>query len=172
MVACILEVILNRNWRNRVSLELYVILDRVLLKFRRGSLSVDDGFLASNFQKIVQILFQLRRSFMWGYVEIRLISDFLDVNWEFDLAELVDEVVDSATSRGFWRFQCTGVDQMAVETTRAISDENPRADVEGGAFGCGRTSLKYTSLSALHTSTGIIIGLSGNIPMKPLDTGL
>ena len=39
---------------------------------------------------------------------------------------------------------------------------------------CGKTSLNYTSSSALNiycTSTGIIIGLSGNMPMKPLDIG-
>ena len=30
--------------------------------------------------------------------------------------------------------QCAGVDQVTVKATRAISDENPGANVEGGAF--------------------------------------
>ena len=76
-------------------------MDRVLLGFRHGGLSVNDGVLFGYFQKIVQVLFQLGKSFSCGYIEIGLISDFLDVNREWDLVELVNEVVDFLTSCGF-----------------------------------------------------------------------
>ena len=85
--------------------------------FRHGNLSVNDDFLYGNFQKVVQILFQLGKSFGCGYVETGLISDFFDVNWESDLVELVDEVVNFASSCGFQGFRCAGVDQVAVKAS-------------------------------------------------------
>ena len=72
-----------------------------MLGFRRGDLSVNDGVLSGNFQKIVQVLFQLEKSFRCGYVEIELISDFLDLNQETDFVELIYEVVDFTSSCGF-----------------------------------------------------------------------
>ena len=85
--------------------------------FRYGSLSVNDDFLSGNFQKVVQVLFQLGKSFGVGCVEIGLISCFLDVNWEFDLVELVDEVVNFLMSCGFLGFRYAGVDQVAIKTS-------------------------------------------------------
>ena len=85
--------------------------------FRYGNLSVDAGFLSGNFQKVVLVLFQLRKSFGVGCVKIGLISCFLDVNWEFDLVELVDEVVNFLMSCGFLGFRYTGVDQVAIKTS-------------------------------------------------------
>ena len=85
--------------------------------FRYGNLSVDAGFLSGNFQKVVLVLFQLRKSFGVGCVEIGLISCFLDVNWEFDLIELVDEVVNFLMSCGFLGFRYAGVDQVAIKTS-------------------------------------------------------
>ena len=88
-----------------------------MLGFRHGGLSVNDGILFGNFQKIVQVLFQLGKSFGCGYVETGLISDFFDVNWESDLVELVDEVVNFASSCGFQGFRCAGVDQVVVKAS-------------------------------------------------------
>jgi len=92
-------------------------LDRILGGCRHGSLSIYDGLLSRNFQKVVQVLFQLGKSFGCGYVETGLISDFFDVNWESDLVELVDEVVNFASSCGFQGFRCAGVDQVAVKAS-------------------------------------------------------
>ena len=76
-------------------------LDGILGRSRYGSLSVNNGFLSGNFQKVVQVLFQLGKNFGVSYIEIGLISNFLDVNREFDLVELIDEVIDFPVSRGF-----------------------------------------------------------------------
>ena len=56
---------------------------------------------ARYFQKVVQVLLQLGESFRCGYVEIELISDFLDLNQETDFVELIYEVVDFTSSCGF-----------------------------------------------------------------------
>ena len=76
-------------------------LDSILKRFEHGSLSVNDGFLSGDFQKVVQVLLQLGESFRCGYVEIELISDFLDLNQETDFVELIYEVVDFTSSCGF-----------------------------------------------------------------------
>jgi len=76
-------------------------LDRILKRFEHGSLSVNDGFLSGDFQKVVQVLLQLGESFRCGYVEIELISDFLDLNQETDFVELIYEVVDFTSSCSF-----------------------------------------------------------------------
>ena len=76
-------------------------LDKVLLGFGYGGLSVNDGILSGNFQKTVQVLFQLEKSCRCDYVEIRSILDFLDVNQEWNLVKLVNEVVDFLMSCGF-----------------------------------------------------------------------
>jgi hypothetical protein len=89
----------------------------ILGGFRHGSLSVYDGLLSRNFQKVVQVLFQLEKSFGCGYVKTGLISDFFDVNREFDLVELVDEVVNFASTCGLRGFRCAGVDQVAVKAS-------------------------------------------------------
>ena len=72
-----------------------------MLGFRRGDLSVNDGVQSGNFQKIVQVLFQLGKGFRCGYVEIGSILGFLDVNREWNLIELVNEAVDFLMSCGF-----------------------------------------------------------------------
>ena len=71
------------------------------MQFRHGNLSVNDGFLCSNFQKVIQVLFYFEMSFGCGYVKIGLISEFLDMNQEMDLIELVNKVVDITTSHSF-----------------------------------------------------------------------
>jgi hypothetical protein len=76
-------------------------LERILEGFGHGSLSVNDGFLSGDFQKVVQVLLQLGESFRCGYIEIELISDFLDLNRETDFVELINEVVDFTSSCGF-----------------------------------------------------------------------
>ena len=78
-----------------------MVLDNVQLVSRRGSLSINDGFLFGDFQKIIQMLFHLGKSFWHSYVEIGLISDFVDVDREKDLVELVDEAVGFLASCGF-----------------------------------------------------------------------
>ena len=50
-------------------------------------------------------------------LKLGLISNFLDVNWEFDLIELVDEVVNFLMSCGFLGFRYAGVDQVAIKTS-------------------------------------------------------
>ena len=92
-------------------------LDRILGRSRYESLSVNDGILSGDFQKVVQVFFQLGKSFGGDCVEIGLISDFFDMNWESDLVELVDEVVNFASSCGFQGFRCAGVDQVAVKAS-------------------------------------------------------
>ena len=64
------------------------------MEFRSGNLSVNDGFLFGGFQKVIPVLFQFGKRFSCGYIEIGLISDFLDVDRERDLIELVDDLVD------------------------------------------------------------------------------
>ena len=81
-----------------------------------GEISVDDGIRPCNFQKMIQIFFQFGNKFGFGYVEIGLISNFLDANRERNFVELVDEIVDFTMPCIFRSFKCAGVDQVAVET--------------------------------------------------------
>ena len=76
-------------------------LDKILGRSRYESLSVNDGILSGDFQKVVQVLLQLGESFRCSYVEIGLILDFLDVNRETDFVELINEVVDFMSSCSF-----------------------------------------------------------------------
>ena len=92
-------------------------LDRILGRSIYESLSVNDGFLSGDFQKVVQVFFQLGKSFGGDCVEIGLISDFLDMNWEFDFVELINEVVDFPMSHGLRGFRCARVEHAAVETS-------------------------------------------------------
>ena len=92
-------------------------LEGILEGFGHGSLLINDGFLSRDFQKVVQVFFQLGKSFGGDCVEIGLISDFLDVNWEFDFVELINEVVDFTSSCSFSSFRRARVDQMTVKAT-------------------------------------------------------
>ena len=78
-----------------------MVLGNILGKNRYWSLLVYDGFLPGDFQKTVQIVLQFERCFGCGYVEIRLISDVVDMDWERDFVELVDKVVDFLLSCSF-----------------------------------------------------------------------
>ena len=71
------------------------------MEFGGGSLSDNDGFLSGDFQKVIQVFFQFGKRFSCGYVKIGLISEFLDMNQEMDLVELVNKVVDFMMSRSF-----------------------------------------------------------------------
>ena len=85
------------------------------MEFGGGSLSVNDGFLSGEFQKVIQVFFQFEKRFSCDYVKIGLISDFLDMNRGRDFVESVDKVVDFTTPCGFRCFRCTGVDHVAVK---------------------------------------------------------
>ena len=56
------------------------------------------------------------------------------MNREWDLVELIDELVDSTASTSYRCFQRPGIGQVIVEATRAIGGEDLGAKNESGAF--------------------------------------
>ena len=56
------------------------------------------------------------------------------MNREWDLVELIDELIDGTASTSCRSFQRTGIGQVIVEATRAIGGEDLGAENESGAF--------------------------------------